>query len=406
MAEFSPEIALKYAVDLSRPRFVGTPAEAATAAALTETLTRFGYAVRAEPFSFSTAVNVAVIGQVAVCLGLVALTLAARGLHPAAPALPAGLLLLGLAAFNPVLRSAEAGALIRPPGEAQSAWIRLGRRFTTRNLVAELPGQPPDPARPHLILMAHYDSKRQRLPILVRLGLIVTALGGSLACAGLALLAVAWPPAAEAALAAGVIALAAGLPLLGLDWLDGSPGAIDNASGVGLVLHLAECLARRPGLSAALRWTILLTSAEELALMGAAAFAERHGPALREAAEAGGLAVLNFDGVGVDGALYYDDREGAEANPLTRRVLQAAQAAGQPLRRFGLPGVLFDHIPFARRGLPAVTVLAVGPATWAVHTPADTADKLHARGFAQAGAVALRVVEALAQGRTWPSSSI
>ena len=38
----------------------------------------------------------------------------------------------------------------------------------------------------------------------------------------------------------GLLALAAALPLLFLDVGNTSPGAIDNASSVGLVLHLAE----------------------------------------------------------------------------------------------------------------------------------------------------------------------
>jgi hypothetical protein len=57
---------------------------------------------------------------------------------------------------------------------------------------------------------------------------------------------------------------------------------------------------------------------------------------------------------------------------------------------------MFDHIPFARCGFDAVSLMAVGRASWAVHTPGDSADKLHVRGFEQAGRVAWRVIEKLA----------
>jgi hypothetical protein len=57
---------------------------------------------------------------------------------------------------------------------------------------------------------------------------------------------------------------------------------------------------------------------------------------------------------------------------------------------------MFDHMPFAQRGFDAVTLMAIGPASRSVHTPGDSIDKLHVRGFDQAGQVTLRVIEALA----------
>jgi hypothetical protein len=66
------------------------------------------------------------------------------------------------------------------------------------------------------------------------------------------------------------------------------------------------------------------------------------------------------------------------------------------LGKFSLPGAMFDHTPFARCGFDAVSLMAVGRASWAVHTPGDSADKLHVRGFEQAGRVAWRVIEQLA----------
>jgi Zn-dependent M28 family amino/carboxypeptidase len=110
-----------------------------------------------------------------------------------------------------------------------------------------------------------------------------------------------------------------------------SPGAIDNASGVGTVLHLAECLTARPDPSAnpeqaldnRIGVTLLITSAEEFGLLGAAAYLKQHASRLRQHAESGGLYVLNFDGVGVDGSLYYTDAPARSPSRLVNLLREA-----------------------------------------------------------------------------------
>jgi len=106
---------------------------------------------------------------------------------------------------------------------------------------------------------------------------------------------------------------------------------------------------------------------------------------------------LNFDGVGVDGDLYYVGRSHRSGNSdrisLLARVQTACAELDLPLKRFGFVGALFDHIPFAQRGCDAISLITVGRASGSVHTPADSIDKLHVRGFDQAGRVALNVIE-------------
>jgi hypothetical protein len=118
---------------------------------------------------------------------------------------------------------------------------------------------------------------------------------------------------------------------------------------------------------------------------------------LREQERTGGLYVLNFDGIGIDGDLYYVGRSHRSQNSdrlsLLARVQSACTELNLPLKRFGFIGALFDHIPFAQRGIDAISLIAVGRASQSVHTPADSIDKLHVRGFDQAGRVALRVIE-------------
>lgn len=133
--------------------------------------------------------------------------------------------------------------------------------------------------------------------------------------------------------------------------------------------------------------------------MGSVAYAVEHEEMLREQDRSSALYVLNFDGVGVDGDLYYVGHSRQPQNSdrisLLTRVQSACAELNLPLKRFGFVGALFDHMPFAQRGFDAVSLIAVGHASRSVHTPADAIDQLHVRGFDQAARVALRVIEKL-----------
>jgi Zn-dependent M28 family amino/carboxypeptidase len=202
----------------------------------------------------------------------------------------------------------------------------------------------------------------------------------------------AWPAATSAAALAGLAALVAGVPLV-LLYLVGSgnasPGALDNASGAGMVLHLAEHYqsARVP-----FRLTFLITGAEELGVLGASAY-------VRAAQSGGGwpsprdVQVFNFDGVGGDGPLAY---VGGPAAPLAQSVRAACADLNLPLRRLPLVGALFDHLPFADAGLDALSLVTTGASARAVHTPADTPNRLSLAGFSQAWSVVQHVLAALA----------
>jgi Iap family predicted aminopeptidase len=63
---------------------------------------------------------------------------------------------------------------------------------------------------------------------------------------------------------------------------------------------------------------------------------------------------------------------------LARQVAPGLEGIGLPVRLRRLPlGILTDSVPFARRGIPAVTI---GRLTWQtlrlIHTVADTPDGL------------------------------
>ena len=379
---FNPETALRYARDIARPRRVGSGEEQVVAREIVARLQSFGYRVELQPFRFATGVNTAIAVEVGLSLLLIALAIWSKEAAPWA-----ALLILGMALFFERLnRMVEAASIAgQTPREANLS----GLWQAAFNILATLPGS--DSSLPNLYLVAHYDSKSQRVPLLVRMTMFVVVLGGGAAFAALTLLGL-----STAAVMVGMVVIIVGLPLVFLvgDSGDDSPGAIDNASGAGLVLHLAECLAERRDLNL----TILITSAEEMAVMGAAAFVRHNEVVLRQQAEGGGLFVLNFDGVGVDGKLHYADSHNQRGR-LTGLIKQIVNERRLPLSRFWLAGVLFDHVPFAQHGFDAVTLVTLGKASLSVHTAEDTADKLHVRGFEQAGLVALEVAEKLGKSR-------
>ncbi|CAG0934903.1 hypothetical protein TFLX_03725 [Thermoflexales bacterium] len=391
---FDPLVALNYAAALARPRRVGSGADEAVAAEIEEQLRGWGYQVERQPFTFSTA------SEVFLKLFILAGVLLISALliwHERI--LAVGLLLL-VALFLPLNRRVQSAAL-----EQNGRGLKLGQRYTTANLIATrnrvsttqvatpATGRNPVSNFPHLYLVAHYDSKSQRIPLVLRVALFMLAIIAGLILVALTLFNV----STALYLPIGLLALAAALPLLFLDAGNNSPGAIDNASSVGLVLHLAEVLAQRTDWQAKLGLTLLIPSAEELTLMGSVAYVTAYAQSLREQDRSGGLYVLNFDGVGVDGDLYYVGHSHQPQNSdrinLLAHVRSACVDLNLPLKRFGFVGALFDHIPFAQRGFDAISLIVVGRASRSVHTPNDSIDQLHVRGFDQAGRVTLNVID-------------
>ncbi len=368
--------------------------------------------VERQPFTFSTAPQVFLTLVVLAALVLVLMMLLAHERFSIIANVAAVALVLLVVLFMPLNRRVQSAAL-----EQNGRGLQWGQRFTTANLIARpslraqfakqspsesgiassLENAPRHDELPHLYLVAHYDSKSQRLPLAARIALFMLAISAGLILVILTLLEV----STIFYLPIGLLALAAAIPLLFLDAGNNSPGAIDNASSVGLVLHLAEVLAQRTDWQDKLHLTILIPGAEELTLMGSVAYVTAYEALLRKQDRSGRLHVLNFDGVGIDGDLYTVGRSHPAPNgdriSLLRRVQNACAELDLPLKRFGFVGALFDHIPFAQRGFDAISLIAIGRASRSVHTPADAIDQLHVRGFDQAGRVALHVIDSLIQ---------
>jgi hypothetical protein len=397
--QFDARKALQVAVSIARPRRIGSQAEAQIGRDLAKFLEQAGYQVQAEPFRFTDAYSIFLLLEIITCQVLVILTFWLNSIGSPIQMVAAMLLLLLLGLINRLNRAVQQGSLVIEKCNP-TVWARLcqrlGRTYRSINYSAKISNLPTKPGSPHLILMAHYDSKSQRLPLAARIALFFTGIAGAMLFAGLILLSPLMPELATPAQVVGGVVLLAGVPLWFLDLGDDSPGAIDNASSVGVVLELARALAKDPAISHKLNLTILLTSAEEVSTMGAVAFVQRHAEELRRWARSGRLYVLNFEGVGVDGSLRWVGKakqtDAPSESSLLSLVCQACIDLDYELRSFNLPGALYDHLPFAASGLEAGTLMASSRASLSVHTRGDDIDQLDVRGFEQAGQVALRVI--------------
>jgi aminopeptidase YwaD len=174
-----------------------------------------------------------------------------------------------------------------------------------------------------------------------------------------------------------------------------TPGALDNASGVGMVLALAEYYAiQNP--PQRVRLGFLVTGAEETGLHGAAAFAE--GLAKKEKK----VAVFNLDMVGAGHAVQVVTREGSLFSQGTTRSLNQLLFEVHPQAK----GVWYslksgDFAAFLRKGIDAVSIQLAGSseAEAAYHTRRDGMDMIDISSLELCGNLVNHFVEMLPYSR-------
>ena len=194
-------------------------------------------------------------------------------------------------------------------------------------------------------------------------------------------------------------------------------GAYDNASGVSLLLAVAEAAASLPEPP---RRSLLFvsTTAEESGLLGTEWYA-RHPPVPLERT----AAALNVDGANLQGRTRDVAPLGADRSELGEVVRRAARAEGLELRPDPHPeqGMFFrqDHFPLARAGIPALALdhgldFEGRPAGWGeewyaefvgrhYHQPSDAyREGTDYGGAVQQGRVLLRAALAVADAEAFP----
>jgi hypothetical protein len=237
---------------------------------------------------------------------------------------------------------------------------------------------------PRAWLVAHSDSKAQVLSLRGRVvAAMLTAMGAAVLLGGVVARVVSGPLPWPAAVGISLPLLVGGALLSRSAPSDGSPGAVDNATGMIAVLAAAEALADRADVG------VLVTGGEEFGMRGARVWVTE---ASRNAA------FVNFDGIdsrGVFRVMVHGSTMGrARATAMTDLVAEALRGEGQPVLIGRLPpGVFVDGAVLARAGMPGVTVSRGDWSTLGViHTPRDVTERLDPEVAVSTGrAVALAV---------------
>lgn len=227
---------------------------------------------------------------------------------------------------------------------------------------------------PTLWLVAHLDSKSQPVPIGVRAASIILCIVLLVLAALLAIaqLLGAAPPWIWVPIT--VLGVLASMPVMASVVGARSPGALDDASGVATVLRAAERLPHDASVG------VLLTSAEELGLAGARAWAREATPSR----------AINVDGVDDAGALKLI-YSGQLPDALVA-VLGRGGDAWPPPRRLP-PGLLMDGVALADAGWE---VLNISKGSWRtvsrIHTLRDDLDRLKGTGAEEVAGMLARAL--------------
>jgi len=369
---------------LSFPRRAGGQNEARAIGYIRSQLEEIGLTTEVEEFSFSPLPFH--LGWRLVPLFIGSLVLAAVVFLPTNRAVAALLCLIALGCLSAATRwnsVLERAFDLNPQKRSFNLMARKNIRGADRDLV----------------ILAHYDSKSQTMPLALRVAFYFLAGLLVLLMALITVISAAvghWvvPQEVVVALSVGLFAVMVSLQFNFTG--DESPGGLDNAAGVGVLLELARCLGKLPG--GRTRLTFLATGAEEEGMAGALRFIQKHqGEFSKER-----TFFLNYDMPGVGNKVALVARHGLPplrtAGRLVGLVTEAAREARLPLVRKYLPlGAGMDHMPIAFHGFQAVSIAGawLHPAVFRTHSRRDTPDGLSLRALQNAGELGLKVVEKL-----------
>jgi len=412
--EFDPYEVLGHVKALSFPRRTGSTGEAQAQEYIISRFKALGLEPREEEFSFTPILGLLSKGFLLIVL------LSLTALHLLSPFYP----FLGITLCFYIL-ILTLGFLWGRPVVALLGWalfkeLPLISRLRSKNIMASWPivDEPPvgrgasHYTPTHIYILAHYDSKSQTLPIGGRIPLVMALFLSTLSLSAYHLLVplagLHVPGTVERAIF--ITALTSGLVLLWTKTRNLSPGAVDNASGVALMLHLAEAIKKEvqefksskvQGFKG-LRFHFVATGAEEEGLVGAFW--------LRKSVKGdptGRPYFINLDGVGTKGRVYCTDKIGLHTSSQGQKeflslIRRAAEAVGArcnvPLQVYSPPitmGAMADHFPFTANGYRAVTFSTVSRRSLWVHTPWDTLEMVEVEGMEAVGRLILGVLRLL-----------
>lgn len=374
---FNAGEAMSIAESFSFPRAVGSRGEERAASFIESKLLESGYRPQREEFCIPLTPWAMMKGLVFLAM---LLAMAARG----------------LAVLSPISSSIVMLLIVIALAFYPSFWLKFAgsdffcRRFSGRekeapvsqNVVARLPAsQKPEN---FLYLVAHYDSKNQSLSPMPLLFCLLLSGFASLWLSFVYLWAAremlpkfpSWPIDLPLTLA-----MAGMMNLLFLRTGNRSPGGLDNAGSVGVLLHMADVLKRYRPLRSEI--VFLFSGAEELGLQGAFAYLQKHGKEINRE----NTYFLNLDCVGITGKIKIFPTKGfwawGKESPFGARMKEIGQSFKIGIQSFTF-GFLMDHHALMAKGYPAVTLACPSKKILKVHTPDDTAALLDKEGMEEA----------------------
>jgi len=243
---------------------------------------------------------------------------------------------------------------------------------TAANLIGRSDGE--DPAKPTVVLVAHYDTKSQTQTLALRSLCVMIGLIGYLVLLGLLGLRVLsglWIGDWIFGILAVLVLADQAFYLVNRN-ANYSPGAVDNLSGLAVVLALARRLI--PSLKGKVNLIVLASAAEELGLVGAVQFLRQFGSRLdRERTW-----IVNFDCLGPDGQVRMFGSKAARNSLQVDRARMIFEEEGFGFRFSSVMiGAGMDHIPFSRAGFRAVSITRASFHTASkIHSTADGREAL------------------------------
>jgi hypothetical protein len=275
----------------------------------------------------------------------------------------------------------------------KTAAVRFGKKFITENIIGKIDA--PDP-RTTVIFLCHYDTKSQRFPGYLRVLLFISGMLWAL-IDGIRLLVdqifalfatslantfwdVAWWDI--------IIAFLLNFLLIFNNVGNDSPGALDNAAAVGILLELSRIFTQQPPQSVNLRF--VATGSEELGLNGAAAYVRKHSELNRA-----NTYFIVYDSPSMRKALWLLTSFGVPKKPICPEIseilLEIVREQAIPTKSLWLPvGAATDHLVVKQAGYKAGVITGPSPQ---VHTARDTIDYIKVEGLLRAGILGVEFVK-------------
>ncbi|MFQ5862916.1 MAG: M28 family metallopeptidase [Candidatus Brocadiales bacterium] len=398
MLAFDAQKAYEYAGAIAMPRRTGSPGEAEAASYITGSLRGFGLDVREDWFSFTTVLRQFMRLTILSILLMLFFIFFLFYVNPFLTGIVVTLMLLLLLRFLsgvPFVATLK-GLLFRD--------IPFTRRQESRNITATV-GEGDTDKNPHIYILAHYDSKSQSLSLVYRIVLMGVFFLGSIYILGHYIIAaLVWGTPGGWLYAVYCLTNFSGILLLLMVEGNYSPGAVDNASGVGVLLHLAEIISRERKQFRDVDITFVATGAEEEALVGAFHLCKA---LTKDSVSKGRSYFINLDGVGIKGGIYCTHKIGLHftftkgQSDFVVLVKEAGKKEGLEIKT---PPVVFgaaaDHFPFVYEGFNAVTLSTISKKSQVVHTPKDVMDQIELEGLDSIGRLVLGAIEGIKDRQT------